>query len=75
MRRVISPWEYRHLRACARVRTVSAIGLTGLGVLTITFGGSDRKTYGWTAAWLAVAAANAAFASWELKIAAESAPD
>jgi hypothetical protein len=69
MRRIISPWEYRHLRAWAGVRTASAVALTGLGVVTLIFGGNDEKTYGWAAAFLAVAAANAAFARWELAIA------
>ena len=44
MRRLISPWEYRHLRAWAGVRIAGAIGLAGLGVVTLSFGGSDWKT-------------------------------
>jgi hypothetical protein len=69
LRLVISPWEYRHLRAWAGVRLTSAVVLTGLGALTVTRGGNDAKTYGWTTAFLAVAAANFAYASWELSIA------
>ena len=69
IRLVISPWEYRHLRVWARVRIASGIVLAGLGVVTLSFGGNDRKTYGWTMAFLAAAAANLAFASWELRIA------
>jgi hypothetical protein len=69
MRRVISPWEYRHLHAWARVRIASGIALAGLGVITLSFGGNDLKTYGWTAAFLAAAAANLSFAQWELTIA------
>ena len=68
MRRVISPWEYRHLRAWAGVRIGSGIALVGLGVTTLSFGGNDSKTYGWTAAFLAAAAANLSFAYWELTI-------
>jgi hypothetical protein len=60
-RLIISPWEYRHLRAWARVRTASGIALAGLGVVTLSFGGNDWKTYGWTMAFLAAAAANSAF--------------
>ena len=69
MRRIISPWEYHHLRASARVRIASGAVLTGLGVVTLAFGGNDGKTYGWAAAFLAIAAANLAFAYWELTIA------
>ena len=69
MRLIISPWEYRHLRAWAGVRLAAGIVLVGLGVVTLSFGGSDWKTYGWTMAFLAAAAVDLAFASWELHIA------
>jgi hypothetical protein len=68
MRRVISPWEYRHLRFWAGVRISGGLVLVGLGVVTLTFGGHDAKTYGWTMAFLTAAAANLAFARWELAI-------
>lgn len=68
LRRVISPWEYRHLRLCAGVRISSGTVLVGLGVVTLSFGGNDAKTYGWAAAFLAAAAANLTFARWELAI-------
>jgi len=48
---------------------VSGIVLAGLGVVTLSFGGDDWKTYGWTIAFLAAATANLAFAYWELSIA------
>jgi hypothetical protein len=69
VRRLISPWEYRHLRGWARVRMVSGIVLVGLGVVTLSFGGIDWATYGWTMVWLALAAAQFSFAYWELTIA------
>ncbi len=69
MQLIIAPWEYRHLRGFARVRIASAIVLTSLGLITLSFGGNDAKTYAWTLAFLAAAAANSAFASWELRIA------
>jgi hypothetical protein len=69
MRLIISPWEYRHLRAWAGVRIASAIVLASLGVITLSFGGNGWKTYGWTMAFLAAAAAQLAFAYWELSIA------
>lgn len=68
MQRIISPWEYRHLRASAGVRMASSIVLVGLGAVTLSFGGNDRKTYGWTMVFLSLAAAQFSFAYWELTI-------
>jgi hypothetical protein len=73
LRRIIAPWEYRHLRFWAGVRTGGGIAAAGLGFITLIFGGNDSKTYGWAAAFLAVAAANLAFARWELNIARSTA--
>lgn len=69
LRRVISPWEYRHLRLSAGVRIGAGMAQAGLGVVTLTFGGRDRKTYGWATVFLAGAAANLAFGCWELAVA------
>lgn len=69
MRRIIAPWEYRHLRTFASVRVLAGIALVGLGAVTLAFGGSDWKTYGWAMAFLATAAAEVSFAYWELTIA------
>jgi hypothetical protein len=69
MRRIISPWEYRHLRFSAGVRIGEGVVLVGLGFVTLAFGGNDTKTYGWAMGFLAVAAAHLAFALWELAIA------
>jgi hypothetical protein len=68
VRLIISPWEYRHLRAWVRVRIVGGVVLAALGVVTLSFGGDDWKTYGWTIAFLALAAADWAWAYWELSI-------
>lgn len=73
MRLIISPWEYRHLRAWAGVRIASGIVLASLGVVALSFGGNDSKTYGWTMAFLAAAAADLAFAYWELSVARSAA--
>ena len=73
MQRIIPPWEYRHLRLAAGVRLGAGTVLAGLGVVTLNFGGNDAKTYGWTLVFLALAAANIAFASWELNIAGSAA--
>lgn len=68
-RLIIAPWEYRHLRAWARVRLFSGLIAAGLGVVTLAFGGDDWKTHGWALAFLAVAAAHWTWAAWELRIA------
>jgi hypothetical protein len=70
---IIAPWEYRHLRAFARVRIASGIVLASLGLVTLSFGGNDSKTYAWTMAFLAGAAAHWAYAYWELNIARSAA--
>jgi len=64
LRRIISRWEYRHLRVIANLR----IGISGLlaifGILTLAYG-----AYGWTAFWWVLAAAHSSFGIWELTIA------
>ena len=55
-----------------RVRIASAIVLTGLGVVTLSFGGKDRKTYGWAIWFLGGVVANAAYGYWEVNIAPET---
>lgn len=69
LRLILSPWEYRHLRRFATVRIVAAIVLATLGLITLSSGGSDAKTYTWTIAFLAAGAAHFAFAYWELGVA------
>ena len=69
MRRLIPRWEYRHLRACGGARIAAGTVLGGLGVVTLSFGGNDAKTYGWTAFWLVLGVLNFAFGYWEMTIA------
>jgi hypothetical protein len=68
LRRLIAPWEYRHLRGWAGVRFASSAVLAGLGVVTLAFGGSDWKTFGWTMFFLVLAAAQFSFGYWLLAI-------
>src|ERR1700691_1178952 len=68
MRRAMSTWEYPRCHAWAGVRIAAGIALVGLGAVTLSFGGNDGKTYGWTAFWLALAAAQFSFDYWELTI-------
>jgi hypothetical protein len=73
MRRIISPWEYRHLRGWARMRIGSAIVAAGLGAFILSETSGGWAFFG--VFLLAVSAANFGFASWELSIArSESAP-
>lgn len=68
MQLIINPWEYRHLRAGARIHTIGGIILGCLVLVTLAFGG-DAKTYLWTTVFLAPAMVNLAFAFWLLSIA------
>jgi len=66
---LIRSWEYRHLRFVAGVRIGAGIVWVGLGVVTLSFGGNDWATYGWTMGFLAAGAANLAFGYWDIAIA------
>lgn len=72
-RRVIAPWEYRHLRAFASVRIGLGFVLAGLAAMTLSVGSYGWKTYAWTALLLAAALAELSFAYWELAIARSAA--
>lgn len=72
---IISPIEYRHLRGFGRLRIVAGIVLVALGLTTLSFGGTDAKTYAWTMFFLAVAAAALAHGFWDLRIARSTALD
>jgi hypothetical protein len=68
MRRLIAPWEYRHLRACARVRIVAGTVLAALGAVTLVGGSFTTKAVGFAALFLVAAAASFSSAAWELAI-------
>lgn len=69
VRRVIPPWELRHLRAWGYARRGAGLVLTTCSLLTLSFCGHDAKTYGWAAAFVALAGLNFAGGFWELMIA------
>ena len=69
LQRLIHPWEYRHLRAVARVRIAAGIALTGLGAVTLVGGSFTTEAVGWATLFLAAAAASFAWAAWDLAIA------
>jgi hypothetical protein len=61
-RRVIRPWEYRHLHAVANVRFAAGGFQLGVGLVLLSLGrqaGTDRerrKCYGWAAFFLGMSA-------------------
>ena len=69
LQRIIFPWEYRHLRGFARVRTAAGIVLAGLGAVTLVGGSFSAEAIGWTAFWLVLAALQFLVAYWLLTIA------
>jgi hypothetical protein len=68
-RRLIAPWEYRHLRFWARVRLASGAVLAVLATLTLAFGGAAGAAYAWATVFGLMAAAQLVVAWWELAIA------
>lgn len=69
LRRLIAPWEYRRPRAWARGRLAAGLLAAVIAVLVLALGGSDAKTYAWTAVFAVIAAANWAWAWWDVRIA------
>ncbi|HTX07194.1 MAG TPA: hypothetical protein VME22_01210 [Solirubrobacteraceae bacterium] len=63
MQRLISPWEYRHLRMFGLLRMAGATIATGAGVICLAY-----DAYGWAAFFLALGAANFAGGYWYLRI-------
>jgi hypothetical protein len=67
MRRIISPWEYHHLRAFAGMRIAGGMVAFILGSIVVSEVSNAWVIFG--AFLLAVAVANFLFAFWELTIA------
>jgi len=67
-RRLIPRWEFGHLRALGYTRVGGALVLTTCGLVTLAFGGSGAKAYGWAAFFLLFAALNLGGGIWELRI-------
>ena len=55
MHRLISPWEYRHLRASGVTRIAGGIVAAAAGVVCLSYG-----VYGWAAFFLVIGALNLA---------------
>jgi hypothetical protein len=63
IRRLIFPWEYRHLRAFGVTRIAGGSVATAAGLICLTYG-----VYTWAAFFLLIGAANLAGGCWFLTI-------
>ena len=63
LRRLINPWEYRHLQFSGVARIVGGCAGAAAGVICLSYG-----AYGWAAFFLAIGALNLAGGSWYLSI-------
>ena len=63
LRRLIAPWEYRHLRALGVTRIAGGSVAAAAGVVCLSYG-----VYGWAAFFLVLAALNLAGGYWYLTI-------
>jgi hypothetical protein len=64
IRRLIVPWEYRHLRAFGVMRIAGGSVAAAAAVVCLSYG-----VYGWAAFFLVLGALNLAGGSWYLTIA------
>ena len=69
MRRLIFPWEYRHLRAFGVTRVAGGFVAAIAGVVCLSY-----AAYGWAAFFLAVGVLNLAGGCWLIAIARSSTP-
>jgi hypothetical protein len=63
MRRLIVPWEYRHLRAFGVIRIVGGSVAAAAGVVCLGYG-----VYNWAALFLAIGALNLGGGYWYITI-------
>ena len=69
MRRLIVPWEYRHLSGFGVTRIASGSVAAAAGVVCLSYG-----VYGWAAFFLVLGALNLAGGSWYITIARSAPP-
>ena len=74
MRRIIPRFEFRRLRAMARVRIAVGTVLVGLGVITLVGGSFTPKAVVWAAFFLVLAALQFSVGYWYLAIVRSAAP-
>ncbi len=70
LRRVINPWEYRHLRGFAITHIAGGSLAAAAGVVCLSY-----AAYGWAAFFVAVAALNVAAGCWYLAIVRSQLPE
>jgi len=63
-RRLINPWEYRHLRASGVIRIAGGSVLTFGGVLLLSYG-----SYGWATLFLVLGTLNLGGGIWYITVA------
>ncbi len=68
LRRLIIPWEYRHLRVFGVLRIAAGMVAAGIGAFVLSY-----AAYGWAAFFLAIGAANLAVGYWEITLARSAA--
>ena len=64
LRRLIAPWEYRHLRAFGVTRIVGGSLAAAAGVVCLSYG-----VYGWAAFFLVLGTLNLGGGTWYITIA------
>ncbi len=69
MRRLIVPWEYRHLRASGVTRIAGGSVAAAAGVVCLSY-----RAYGWAAFFLALGTLNLAGGCWYITIARSAPP-
>jgi hypothetical protein len=69
LRRLIAPWEYRHLRVFGVTRVIGGGVEAAAGIVCLAYG-----AYGWAAFFLILAALNLAGGYWEITIARHAPP-
>lgn len=81
MHRLISPWEYRHLRFCGVTRAAAGGFQTGIGLVLVSLGrqaetGQERRKMYRLSAWFLVPAVlNLASGSWYIAITSPGPPE
>jgi hypothetical protein len=68
MRRIIPRFEFRRLRAMARLRIAVGTVLVGLGVVTLVGGSFEAVAFAWAAFFLVLAALQFSVGYWYLAI-------
>lgn len=80
LRRLVTPWEYRHIHTVAAVRFTSGGFQLGVGLVLVSLGSKAgtneerRKAYGWAAWFLGMAALQLAGGCIDLAVARSAPP-